>query len=284
MGGSAPYIGLSASKFNIQSAIVSVIGEDFPKKYIELFERHNIDTLAIERINGEKTFFWSGVYHNDMNKRETLATDLNVLEKFNPIVPDKFKDPNVVVLGNLDPKKQLNVIEQIDNQTPLIVLDTMNFWIENNLPELMELIKKVHVITINEEEARLLTKENSLTLAAKKLLKLGPDFVIIKKGEHGALLFNMDNVFCAPAIPLEKVFDPTGAGDTFAGGFAGFLTKTNDFSFGNMKRAVIYGTAIASFSVERFGVDRLLDLKASEINKRLQDFINLTQIEIEISS
>tara|TARA_B100001769_G_scaffold58269_1_gene42610 strand:- start:765 stop:1682 length:918 start_codon:yes stop_codon:yes gene_type:complete len=280
LGGSAPYIGLSASQFHVQSAIVSVVGGDFPKSYLESFQAHQINTSAIEVIAEEKTFFWSGRYHKNMNARDTITTDLNVLTKFNPIVPDAFKDAGVVVLGNLAPANQANVISQLTNPKALIILDTMNFWMDNALNELLEVIKRVDVITINDEEARQLTGENSLVVAARKIYEMGPQFVVIKKGEHGALLFNEDKVFSAPALPLETVFDPTGAGDTFAGGFSGHLTKTNDFSFENMKRALIYGSAMASFCVEEFGPERLLNLEESALAIRLQAFKKLTQFEL----
>lgn len=280
LGGSAPYIGLSASQFHVQSAIVSVVGGDFPKSYLESFQAHQINTSAIEIIAEEKTFFWSGRYHKNMNARDTITTDLNVLTKFNPIVPDAFKDASVVVLGNLAPANQANVISQLTNPKALIILDTMNFWMDNALNELLEVIKRVDVITINDEEARQLTGENSLVVAARKIYEMGPQFVVIKKGEHGALLFNEDKVFSAPALPLETVFDPTGAGDTFAGGFSGHLTKTNDFSFENMKRALIYGSAMASFCVEEFGPERLLNLEKSALAIRLQAFKKLTQFEL----
>lgn len=280
LGGSAPYIGLSASQFHVQSAIVSVVGGDFPKSYLESFQAHQINTSAIEIIAEEKTFFWSGRYHKNMNARDTITTDLNVLTKFNPIVPDAFKDAGVVVLGNLAPANQANVISQLTNPKALIILDTMNFWMDNALNELLEVIKRVDVITINDEEARQLTGENSLVVAARKIYEMGPQFVVIKKGEHGALLFNEDKVFSAPALPIETVFDPTGAGDTFAGGFSGHLTKTNDFSFENMKRALIYGSAMASFCVEEFGPERLLNLEESALAIRLQAFKKLTQFEL----
>ena len=280
LGGSAPYIGLSASQFHVQSAIVSVVGGDFPKSYLESFQDHQINTSAIEIIAEEKTFFWSGRYHKNMNARDTITTDLNVLTKFNPIVPDAFKDASVVVLGNLAPANQANVISQLTNPKALIILDTMNFWMDNALNELLEVIKRVDVITINDEEARQLTGKNSLVVAARKIYEMGPQFVVIKKGEHGALLFNEDKVFSAPALPLETVFDPTGAGDTFAGGFSGHLTKTNDFSFENMKRALIYGSAMASFCVEEFGPERLLNLEESALAIRLQAFKKLTQFEL----
>lgn len=280
LGGSAPYIGLSASQFHIQSAIISVVGGDFPKSYLESFQAHQINTSAIEIVAEEKTFFWSGRYHKNMNARDTITTDLNVLTKFNPIVPDAFKDAGVVVLGNLAPANQANVISQLTNPKALIILDTMNFWMDNALNELLEVIKRVDIITINDEEARQLTGENSLVVAARKIYEMGPQFVVIKKGEHGALLFNEDKVFSAPALPLETVFDPTGAGDTFAGGFSGHLTKTNDFSFENMKRALIYGSAMASFCVEEFGPERLLNLDESALAIRLQAFKKLTQFEL----
>jgi sugar/nucleoside kinase (ribokinase family) len=280
LGGSAPYIGLSASQFNIQSAIVSVVGGDFPPAYLESFQDHQINTSAIEIISEEKTFFWSGRYHNDMNSRDTITTDLNVLTKFNPVVPDTFKAASVVVLGNLAPANQASVISQLTNPKALIILDTMNFWMDNTLTELLEVIKAVDVITINDEEARQLTDESSLVVAARKIHEMGPKFVVIKKGEHGALLFNENSVFSAPALPLEAVFDPTGAGDTFAGGFSGYLTKTNDFSYENMKRALIYGSAMASFCVEEFGPERLFKLQESDLENRLQAFKKLTQFEL----
>lgn len=283
IGGSAPYIALSASKFNVQSAIISIVGDDFPEENLKFFQSNNINTSAIEIISGGKTFFWSGRYHKDMNTRDTITTDLNVLEKFNPIIPEEYKKTSVVVLGNLAPASQSEVISQLLNPEALIVLDTMNFWMDNAMDELLKVLKKVDVITINEEEARQLTGENSVVLAARKIYKMGPRFVVIKKGEHGVLLFNDENIFSAPAFPLEKVFDPTGAGDTFAGGFAGFLTKTNDFSFENMKLAVIYGSAMASFSVEKFGPERLFNLEAKEIKNRIKAFRNLTQFQIEFT-
>ncbi|MBK86197.1 MAG: sugar kinase [Flavobacteriaceae bacterium] len=284
IGGSAPYIALSASKFNVQSAIVSIIGDDFPEENLNFFQSNNINTSAVEIISGGKTFFWSGRYHKDMNTRNTITTDLNVLEKFNPIIPEEYKKTSVVVLGNLAPASQSEVISQLLNPEALIVLDTMNFWMDNAMDELLKVLKRVDVITINEEEARQLTGENSVVLAARKIYKMGPRFVVIKKGEHGVLLFNDENIFSAPAFPLEKVFDPTGAGDTFAGGFAGFLTKTNDFSFENMKLAAIYGSVMASFSVEKFGPECLYNLEAKEIKNRIKAFRNLTQFQIEFTS
>ena len=283
LGGSAPFIGLSASQFNVDSAIVSVVGGDFPDEYLDLLRNHNIDISAVEIIPTGKTFFWSGRYHNDMNTRDTLITELNVLSDFQPKVPENFKDSSVVVLGNLHPLVQSSVLDQITNDDALVILDTMNFWMNNTLEDLIKVIKRVDVITINDEEARQLTGECSLVAAARKMQTMGPKYVVIKKGEHGALLFNGDNVFFAPALPLEEVFDPTGAGDTFAGGFAGFLTKTNDFSFENIKNAVVYGSALASFCVEKFGTERMDTLTSKELFERLQLFKNLTQFDIELT-
>lgn len=283
LGGSAPYIGLSASQFDTASAIVSVVGGDFPETHLELFRQHNIDISGIEIISSGKTFFWSGRYHNDMNTRDTLSTELNVLSDFQPVVPSKFKDANVVVLGNLHPLVQSIVLDQVTNKEALVILDTMNFWMDNTLEDLMEVIKRVDVITINDEEARQLSGQSSLVAAARNIHEMGPKYVVIKKGEHGALLFSGDNVFFAPALPLEEVFDPTGAGDTFAGGFAGFLSKTNNFSFENMKKAVVYGSALASFTVEKFGTERISNLSSKEVFERLQMFKNLTQFDIELT-
>ena len=283
LGGSAPYIGLSASQFGTASAIVSVVGGDFPETHLELLRQHNIDISGIEIISSGKTFFWSGRYHNDMNTRDTLSTELNVLSDFQPVVPSKFKDANVVVLGNLHPLVQSSVLDQVTNKEALVILDTMNFWMDNTLEDLMEVIKRVDVITINDEEARQLSGQSSLVAAARNIYEMGPKHVVIKKGEHGALLFSGDNVFFAPALPLEEVFDPTGAGDTFAGGFAGFLSKTNNFSFENMKKAVVYGSALASFTVEKFGTERISNLSSKEVFERLQMFKNLTQFDIELT-
>ena len=283
LGGSAPYIGLSASQFDTASAIVSVVGGDFPETHLELLRQHNIDISGIEIISSGKTFFWSGRYHNDMNTRDTLSTELNVLSDFQPVVPSKFKDANVVVLGNLHPLVQSSVLDQVTNKEALVILDTMNFWMDNTLEDLMEVIKRVDVITINDEEARQLSGQSSLVAAARNIHEMGPKYVVIKKGEHGALLFSGDNVFFAPALPLEEVFDPTGAGDTFAGGFAGFLSKTNNFTFENMKKAVVYGSALASFTVEKFGTERISDLSSKEVFERLQMFKNLTQFDIELT-
>lgn len=283
LGGAATFIGLAASQFDVKSSIVSVVGGDFPQEYLTLLANNNIDISGIEIKMEGKTFFWSGLYHNDMNSRDTLATELNVLANFEPVVPEKFRDAKVVMLGNLHPLIQLDVIEQMIETPDLIILDTMNFWMDNALEDLYKVLKKIDVITINDEEARQLTGEYSLVVAARKIHEMGPKYVVIKKGEHGALLFHEDNVFFAPALPLEEVFDPTGAGDTFAGGFAGYLASTDDFSFENMKNAVIYGSTLASFCVEKFGTLRMENLSIDEVLKRLQQFKNLTQFEIEIS-
>ena len=282
LGGAATYIGLAASQFNADGAIVSVVGGDFPEKYIALLKNNNLDVSGLEIIKEGKTFFWSGKYRNDMNSRDTLATELNVLENFNPKVPENYKDAEVVMLGNLHPLVQLSVIEQM-KAPKLIVLDTMNFWMDNTLDELKQVISKVDVVTINDEEARQLTGEYSLVVAAQKIREMGPSYVVIKKGEHGALLFHEDDIFFAPALPLEEVFDPTGAGDTFAGGFTGYLAKTGDYSFENMKNAIIYGSTLASFCVEKFGTERLENLTKKEVHKRLKQFQNLTQFDIELT-
>ncbi len=282
LGGAATYIGLAASQFEADGAIVSVVGGDFPQQYIDMFRAKGMNVDGLEIIQEGKTFFWSGKYRNDMNSRDTLVTELNVLENFDPKVPPNYTDAEVVMLGNLHPLVQLSVIRQMSNPK-LIVLDTMNFWMDNTLKELLEVIAEVDVITINDEEARQLTGEYSLVVAAREIMKKGPRFVVIKKGEHGALLFHQNDVFFAPALPLEEVFDPTGAGDTFAGGFTGYLAKTGDYSYENMKNAIIYGAALASFCVERFGTERLVDLQAPEVRKRLRQFQQLTQFDIELT-
>jgi sugar/nucleoside kinase (ribokinase family) len=283
LGGAATFIGLAASQFNINSAVVSVVGGDFPQKYLNLLSQKNIDISGVEIVKDGKTFFWSGLYHNDMNSRDTLVTELNVLADFQPVVPDNFKNAKVVMLGNLHPLTQLSVLEQMNETPKLVVLDTMNFWMDSALGDLHKVMKKIDVITINDEEARQLSGEYSLVVAARKIHDMGPKYVVIKKGEHGALLFNNDNVFYAPALPLEEVFDPTGAGDTFAGGFAGYLAKTDDLSFDNMKKAIIYGSTLASFCVEKFGTERMENLTNEEVNKRLKQFKTLTQFEIELT-
>lgn len=282
LGGAGTFIGLSASFFNVDSAIVSVVGEDFPQEYLDLLQQKNINIEGIEVVKGGKTFFWSGRYHNDMNSRDTLATELNVLADFNPVVPQAYKDAEIVMLGNLHPLVQSSVLNQMAQKPKLVVLDTMNFWMDCALPELLDVMKRVDVITINDEEARQLSGEYSLVKAAAKIHTMGPKYVVIKKGEHGALLFHNKEVFFAPALPLEEVFDPTGAGDTFAGGFSGYIAQTGDISFSNMKNAIIYGSNLASFCVEKFGTERMERLQKEEVLSRLQQFKSLTQFEIEL--
>ena len=282
LGGAATYIGLSASFFNLKSAIVSVVGDDFPQEHLDLLTKKNIDISGLEIVPGGKTFFWSGRYHNDLNSRDTLATELNVLADFQPKVPQDFKSADVVMLGNLHPLVQSSVLDQMETQPKLVVLDTMNFWMDCALPELLDVIKRVDVITINDEEARQLSGEYSLVKAAAKIHLLGPKYVVIKKGEHGALLFHNKEVFFAPALPLEEVFDPTGAGDTFAGGFAGFITQSENISFENMKNAIIYGSNLASFCVEKFGTERMESLQHDEVISRLKQFKALTQFDIAL--
>ncbi|MCM8569744.1 PfkB family carbohydrate kinase [Gramella jeungdoensis] len=281
LGGAATYIGLSASHFNVDSAVVSIVGDDFPQEYLDLLKDNKINIEGVEIVEGGKTFFWSGKYHNDLNTRDTLETQLNVLADFNPVVPDSYKDSQFVMLGNLHPLVQLSVLEQVSDPK-LVVLDTMNFWMDNTLDDLLKVVAKVDVITINDEEARQLSGEHSLVKAARKIEEMGPKYVVIKKGEHGALLFHKDQVFFAPALPLEDVFDPTGAGDTFAGGFIGYLARTGDISFENMKSAIIYGSNLASFCVEKFGTERMQALSGSQVNERLLDFKKLTQFETQL--
>jgi len=282
LGGAATYIGLSASFFNLQSAIVSVVGDDFPQEHLDLLTSRNIDISGIEIVKGGKTFFWSGLYHNDLNSRDTLVTELNVLADFQPKVPQNFKDADVVMLGNLHPLVQSSVLDQMEITPKLVVLDTMNFWMDCALPELLDVIKRVDVITINDEEARQLSGEYSLVKAAAKIHALGPKYVVIKKGEHGALLFHNNEVFFAPALPLEEVYDPTGAGDTFAGGFSGYIAQSENISFENMKNGIIYGSNLASFCVEKFGTERMVSLEENEVNQRLKQFKALTQFDIEL--
>ena len=282
LGGAATFIGLAAEQFNINAGIVSVVGEDMPTKYLDLLEEKGIDLSGVEILKGRKTFYWKGRYHNDMNSRDTLITELNTLADFKPVVPNNFKDADILMLGNLNPSVQLSVIQQMEKRPKLIILDTMNFWMDNTLDDLMEVIAEIDVITINDEEARQLSGEYSLVKAAEKIHGMGPKYVVIKKGEHGALLFNEKNVFFAPALPLEEVFDPTGAGDTFAGGFAGYLASTTNISFENMKRAIIHGSNLASFCVEQFGTERMQNLKKEDVAHRLHQFKALTQFNIEL--
>jgi sugar/nucleoside kinase (ribokinase family) len=282
IGGAATYISLSSSYFNSQVNLVAVVGGDFPKSDIALLEKHGVNTEGLQIKEDEKSFFWSGKYHNDMNSRDTLVTELNVLGTFDPQIPESYQNCEYLMLGNLAPSVQKTVIQRLKNRPKLIVMDTMNFWMEIALPELLETISMVDVLCLNDEEARQLTKEYSLKRAALKILGMGPKAVIIKKGEHGALLFNKEQAFYAPALPLEEVFDPTGAGDTFAGGFIGYLASKNETSFESMKNAIIYGSAMASFCVEKFGVERIVGLSSKEVEDRVQQFIDLVQFEISL--
>jgi sugar/nucleoside kinase (ribokinase family) len=282
VGGAATYICLSSSFFANKLNLVSVVGDDFPSKAIQMLKDKNVNTKGLQIKEGEKTFFWSGKYHNNMNTRDTIDTQLNVLENFEPIVPEEFKDSEFLMLGNLMPSVQKKVLDQMTKRPKLIVLDTMNFWMDLFMDDLKESLKEVDVLTINDEEARQLSGEYSLVKAAKVILAMGPKYLIIKKGEHGALLFNNKEVFFAPALPLEEVFDPTGAGDSFAGGFIGYLAKTNDVSFENMKRAVINGSAMASFCVEKFGTQKLTEINQDDVNARINEFVNLVQFDISL--
>ena len=282
IGGAATYSGISASYFGKDIKLVSVVGEDFPTEMIEKFGQFGLNTEGLQIKKGQKTFFWSGKYHVDMNTRDTIDTQLNVLLDFDPEIPASYQDCEFLMLSNLMPQLQKKVIERMTKRPRLVVLDTMNFWMETQMEALLETIKLVDVLTINDSEARQLTNEYSLVRAAQKILTMGPKYLIIKKGEHGALLFNKEQVFFAPALPLEDVFDPTGAGDTFAGGFIGYLAQTRDISFDNMKRGIIYGSAMASFCVEKFGIERLAELKQEEIDERVQQFVNLVQFDIEL--
>lgn len=284
LGGAATYIGLAATRFVKNVNVVSVVGGDFPESYLTMMRNRGINTDGIEIKKDEKTFFWSGRYHNDMNTRDTLDTQLNVLETFKPVVPESYKDCEFLMLGNLDPEIQKQVIESLPNRPKLIVADTMNFWMDIKLDALKETIKLVDVLSINDEEARQLSGEYSLVKAAQKIMAMGPKYLIIKKGEHGALLFHKNEVFFAPALPLEEVFDPTGAGDTFAGGFIGYIAQTKDISFSNMKRAIIFGSALASFTVEKFGTERIESLTEAEIDDRVKQFVNLVQFDIELEN
>ncbi len=281
IGGAGTYIALSASYFEPRTNLISVVGDDFPKEYLQMLNEHHIDTEGIQIKEGEKTFFWSGKYMENMNVRETLVTELNSLEKFDPVVPKKYKNSEFLMLGNLTPIIQRQVIERMTVKPKLIVMDTMNFWMNTMLDELIKTIGMVDVISINEEEAEQLTGKHSLIKAAKKIHEMGPKYVIIKKGAHGAILFGEGKVFSAPALPLEFVFDPTGAGDTFAGGFIGYLSKTKDISFNNMKNAVIAGSVAASFNVEKFGTERIQNLSIDQLNERLAVFRELTFFDIK---
>ena len=280
VGGAATYACLAASYFYKNVKMVGVVGDDFPKEDIQSFQNHGISTEGLQVKAGEKSFFWSGKYHNDMNSRDTLATDLNVLADFDPILPESYQDCEFLLLGNLSPQVQQTTIQRLKNRPTLIVLDTMNFWMDIALDDLLATLKLVDVLTINDAEARQLSGEYSLVKAAEKILQMGPSYLIIKKGEHGALLFHENQVFSAPALPLAEVFDPTGAGDTFAGGFIGYLAKVDTINFNNMKNAIIYGSALASFCVEKFGTERIKNLSEAEIAARVKEFVSLTSFTI----
>ena len=280
VGGAATFIGLSASYFVDQVNVVSVIGDDFPKEVLQDMEKRGINLEGLQVKEGEKSFFWEGKYHNNMNSRDTLDTQLNVLENFDPVLPDAYKSPSFLMLGNLTPAVQMRVLEQLESKPKLTVMDTMNFWMDIAWDELLEVIRKVDVLMINDEEARQLSKEYSLVSAAKKILTMGPEYLVIKKGEHGALLFHKDEIFSAPALPLETVYDPTGAGDTFAGGFTGYLAKCQEVDFEKMKSAIIYGSAMASFTVEKFGIERLAELTKEEVQERVDQFVKLASFTV----
>ena len=282
LGGAATYIGLAASVMKTDVSLVSVIGGDFPQEYLDMMTSKGINLDGVEMIKDGKTFFWSGKYHNDLNSRDTLVTELNVLENFDPKIPASAADAEVLLLGNLHPAVQLAVLERMNSRPKLVILDTMNFWMDLTWDLLMEVIAKTDVITINDEEARQLSGEYSLVKAAQKIHTLGPKYVIIKKGEHGALLFDDGKVFAIPALPLEEVFDPTGAGDTFAGGFASHIAKSENISFENMKSAIIVGSAMASFTVEEFGTQRLEKVTQDELKQRITQFKELTTFEVEL--
>ncbi|BAU52535.1 PfkB family carbohydrate kinase [Mucilaginibacter gotjawali] len=280
VGGAATYASLAASYFYDKVKIVAVVGDDFPQSEIKDFNNHQINTEGLQVKAGEKSFFWSGRYHNDMNSRDTLITELNVLAEFDPIIPASYQDCEFLMLGNLQPQVQQTVINRLTNRPKLIVMDTMNFWMDVALEELLDTIKMVDVLTINDAEARQLSGEHSLVKAAHKILTMGPEYLIIKKGEHGALLFHENKIFAAPALPLADVFDPTGAGDTFAGGFIGYMAKVGTVNFNNMKNAIIFGSALASFCVEKFGTEKIRNLSQQEIAARVQEFVSLSKFEI----
>jgi sugar/nucleoside kinase (ribokinase family) len=282
VGGSATYVAYAAANFVTPVQQVSIVGYDFPKEEMDELKRRGIQVDGVEVVPDKKSFFWSGKYHIDMNTRDTLVTDLNVLADFNPVIPDSYQDSEFLMLGNLMPKIQMSVINQMKKRPKLIVMDTMNFWMDIAMDDLKAVLKKVDVLLVNDGEARQLSGEVSLVKAARKILEMGPGFLIIKKGEHGALLFHGNHVFFAPALPLEEVFDPTGAGDTFAGGFIGHLAKTKDISFENMKTAIIVGSAMASFCVEKFGPERLKEITKQDIDERLAEFVQLVNFDIDL--
>ena len=280
VGGAATYISLSASFFTDKLNLVSVVGGDFPQDAIQMLENHNVNTSGLQIKKDEKTFFWSGKYHNNMNSRDTIETQLNVLENFDPIVPKEFSESEFLMLGNLVPSVQQKVLDQMQKRPKLIVLDTMNFWMDNCWDDLIQALKEVDVLTINDEEAQQLSGKHSLVSAAKKIQKMGPKYLIIKKGEHGALLFEGENKFFAPALPIENVFDPTGAGDSFAGGFIGYLSGQNEINFDKMKTAVIYGSVMASFCVEKFGTEKLTEISKKDVQQRAREFVELSSFDL----
>ena len=280
IGGAGTYIALASSFFKVEQKIVSVVGEDFPQSMLDQLSSLNVNLDGLQIKQGEKTFFWSGKYHNDMNSRDTLVTELNVLEHFDPIIPESYQGVDYLMLGNLSPQVQSTVIERLTKRPKLVAMDTMNFWMDIAMDDLKKTISMVDVLIINDEEARQLSGEYSLVKASKVIRALGPKYLIIKKGEHGALLFHNDNLFYAPALPLEEVFDPTGAGDTFAGGFMGYLASTDDISFDNMKRAIIHGSALASFCCEKFGTERLTTITNEDMSKRVEEFVSLANFDI----
>jgi len=282
LGGAATYISITSSILGVKSGIVSVVGGDFPQEHLDMFSGRDVNIEGIEIVKEGKTFFWAGKYHNDLNTRDTLATEVNVLENFDPKIPDSMQNAEILLLGNLHPGVQLSVLEKMNERPKLVILDTMNFWMDTAWDILMDMIAKTDVITINDEEARQLSGEYSLVKAAKKIHEMGPQYVIIKKGEHGALLFHDSKVFAIPALPLEEVFDPTGAGDTFAGGFAAYLAKKGKFDFETMKSALIVGSAMASFTVEKFGTERIQEVNESDMFSRLRQFKELTTFDVEL--
>jgi sugar/nucleoside kinase (ribokinase family) len=282
VGGSATYVAYAASNFVQPVQQISIVGFDFPKEEMDELRKRGVQLEGVKVVPDKKSFFWSGRYHMDMNSRDTLVTDLNVLLDFDPVVPEAYQDAEFLMLGNLDPKIQMSVIRQLKQRPKLIVMDTMNYWMEATMPELEEALSMVDVLMVNDSEARQLSAQFSLVKAAKEIMKMGPKYLIIKKGEHGALLFHGDQVFFAPALPLEEVFDPTGAGDTFAGGFIGHIARTKDISFDNMKTAIIVGSAMASFCVEKFGPERLKEITRQDIDTRIQQFVELVNFDIEL--
>lgn len=282
LGGAATYIAITSSILGVKSGIVSVVGGDFPQEYLDMFSKRDVNLEGLEIVKDGKTFFWSGKYHNDLNTRDTLATEVNVLENFDPKIPDSMQDAEVLLLGNLHPGVQLSVLEKMNNRPKLTILDTMNFWMDTAMDTLKLMIAKTDVISINDEEARQLSGEYSLVKAAKKIHEMGPAYVIIKKGEHGAILFGEGKIFAIPALPLEEVFDPTGAGDTFAGGFAAYIAKKGTFDFDTMKAALIVGSAMASFTVEKFGTERIEEVQETDVYLRIKQFKELTTFEIDL--